>query len=232
MALSALKKAEIPFMLGGAFSVYHYTGWWRNTHDIDAYVTKEDLPKAVEALERAGFHDLGEQAAGDRDWIYHAGMGDIIVDLIFRFANLPNYITPDWFDRASRGQFLGMDVCFLPLEEQMWVKTFVINRHRCDWPDIMRIIKAQCERLDWDRLLELLGEHWMLLAGLIDVFDWQHPDSINCIPMSIRDELLRRRQDYWANPPEVKIPRDKLLDPWLYQRADRYAIRSNEQPDD
>ncbi len=35
-ALDALSDAGIPFMLGGAFAVYHYTRWWRNTHDVDA----------------------------------------------------------------------------------------------------------------------------------------------------------------------------------------------------
>ncbi|MCE5199035.1 MAG: nucleotidyltransferase [Armatimonadota bacterium] len=230
-ALTALKNAGIDFMLGGAFAIYHYTNWWRNTHDIDVYVVQNDVAKAARALETAGFYDIGEQAKGDKEWIYHSARGDMIVDVIWRFANLANYITPDWLERAPKGNFVGVDVKFIPLEEIVWIKTFVINRHRCDWPDVMRVIRAQCSNLDWHRLLDMLDEHWLLLAGLIDVFDWQHPDSIGCVPLEIREELITRRRDFWANPP-LGVDREHLLDPWIHYRADKYAIWRNEQPND
>lgn len=226
-ALDALCRSGVPFMVGGAFAVYHYTNWWRNTHDIDVYVTRDSVARAAEVLDKTGFTDLGEQAAGDRQWIYHSGKRGLILDVIWRFANLANYIAPDWFERASRGEFVGLDLQFLPPEELVWIKVFVINRHRCDWPDVMRIVRAQCNRIDWDRLLGLIGEHWLLLAGLIDVFDWQHPDSQGCIPDEIREELTERREQYRLNHP-TNITREHLLDPWLHQRADRYAIRRDE----
>ncbi|MCE5314159.1 MAG: nucleotidyltransferase [Armatimonadota bacterium] len=226
-ALGALGESGIDYMLGGAFAIYHYTQWWRNTHDIDVYLVKEDVPIAVRALDAAGFHDIGEQAEGDNQWIYHAARESMIVDVIWRFANLENYITRDWLRRAPVGHFLGIDVKFMPLEETIWIKAFVINRHRCDWPDVMRVIRAQCSNLDWDRLLDLLDEHWLLLAGLIDVFDWQHPDSVGCIPERIREELIARRRQYWASPPKG-IEREHLLDPWIHYRADEYAVWRNE----
>lgn len=226
-ALSALQNAGVRFMVGGAFAVYHYTGWWRNTHDIDVYVTQDQVGKAAQALRSIGFTDLGEQAAGDNEWIYHAGKNGLIFDVIWRFANLVNYITEDWFERASSGEFLGLHLDFLPLEELVWIKVFVINRHRCDWPDVMRIAQAQCGRMDWNRLMNLLGEHWLLLAALVDVFDWQHPASTGCIPDSLRTEMAKKRLDYLRNPPEL-ADREQLLDPWLHQRADFYAIRRNE----
>lgn len=229
-ALSALTESGVNYMLGGAFAVYYYTGWWRNTHDIDVYVTPEHLDDAKRALDAAGFSDLGEQAGGDRAWIYHSGRDSLIVDVIFRFANLSNYVTQDWFDRAPESEFLGMNMKVLPIEELIWLKVFVINRDRSDWPDVMRIIRAQCQRIDWNRLLDLLGEHWLLLAGMIDVFDWQHPGSMDCIPDHIRDEFATRRKEYRKHP--INVEREHLLDPWLHQRTDRYATWSNEQPND
>ena len=225
-ALSALNAHGVAYMLGGAFAVYHYTNWWRYTHDVDVYVTRDYVDDAVDALASAGFRDLGEHAKGDADWIHHAGKGPIMVDVIWRLANLEEYITPDWFDRAPTGRFLGMDVVFLPLEELVWMKLFVINRHRCDWPDIFRIIRAQCSSVDWDVLLDRLGEHWLLLAGLIDVFDWQHPDSMGCVPDRIRAEIARRRESYSASV--VGAEREQLLDPWMDQRADGYATGRDE----
>ena len=226
-ALDALCRSGAPFMVGGAFAVWHYTGLWRNTHDIDVYVTHDNVARAAEALKSAGFIDLGDQAPGDDQWIYHSGRGDLILDVIWRFANLVNYVTSHWFERASAGEFLGLDLKFLPLEELIWIKVFVINRHRCDWPDVMHIAQAQCRTLDWNRLLGLLGEHWLLLAGLIDVFDWQCPDSQGCIPDTVREELARRRVEYRKHPP-THVSREHLLDPWLHARADGYAIRRDE----
>ena len=61
-ALSALQNAGVRFMVGGAFAVYHYTDWWRNTHDIDVYVTQDQVGKAAQALRSIGFTDLGDPA--------------------------------------------------------------------------------------------------------------------------------------------------------------------------
>ncbi len=225
-ALSALNESGVAYMLGGAFAVYYYTNWWRDTHDIDVYVSPASVGEAAAALECVEFENLGEQAEGDEQWIYHAGKASIVVDVIWRFANLVEYITDEWFELAPSGKFLGLEVKFLPLEELVWAKSFVINRHRCDWPDIFRIIRAQCGDIDWDRLLDLVGEHWLLLAGMIDVFDWQHPSSVGCIPETIRDELAKRRRSYRASPPSEE--RECLLDPWLNQRNDGYAARRDE----
>jgi len=226
-ALDALRRSGVPFMVGGAFAVWHYTGLWRNTHDIDVYVVQDDVARAAAALDSAGFADLGEQAPGDDQWIYHSRCGDLIFDVIWRFANLVNHVKPDWFERASVGEFLDLELRFLPLEEFLWIKVFVINRHRCDWPDVMHMIQAQCRAIDWPRLLSLLGEHWLLFASLIDLFDWQFPQSMGCIPDSVRDELAERRLRYREDHP-VYANREHLLDPWLHLRADGYAIRRDE----
>ncbi len=229
-ALDALNESGIKFMVGGAFAVYHYTNWWRSTHDIDVYVLPEDRDKALKALKEHGFHDIGEQAKGDHLWIYHTAKHQIIVDIIWRFANLVDHVGPDWFERASEGRFLGMDLKYLPLEEFIWLKVFVINRHRCDWPDLMRIIREQCDNIDWDRLLGLIGEHWLLLSALIDVFDWQFADCLECVPSRVRAELAERRKHYQATA--VGQQREHLLDPWIHQREDRYVVWRDEQSDD
>lgn len=217
-ALRALDTRGVHYMLGGAIAVYYYTGWWRATHDLDVYTLKDSVPEAAAALDGAGFRDIGEQADGDREWIYHAAKKDVVIDVIWRSANLSDFVTPSWFARAPRGEFLGIKTAFLPLEELMWIKAYVINRHRCDWPDLMRVVRSQCSNVDWDYLLELLEDDWLLMAGLIDVFDWLYPGSVGCIPTEIRQEFAKRRGRYLANPPVAE--REHLLDPWLKLRAD------------
>lgn len=217
-AIQCLAEKRIPFMLGGAFAVWHYTGNWRHTHDIDVFTTPEHVPAAREALTDAGFADLGEQAAGDREWIYHAVKGEIIVDVIWRFANRITSVAQDWIDRAPEGEVLQQNVKIMPIEELVWAKIFVLNRHRCDWPDVINVLRANCPEFDWNRLLDMLGEHWLLFAGVIDVFDWLYPRDSRCIPEEIRLEIRRRREEY---KPDLSVEtREKLLDPWIHQRPE------------
>jgi hypothetical protein len=217
-AIQALKQHNVPFALGGAFAVWYYTGHWRNTHDMDAFAEPFHVDSGAEALMLAGFTDLGEQAAGDRGWIYHAVKGDIIVDIIFMFANRISSVTSYWIDNAKQGELFGEQVKFIPIEELVWSKIFTLNRHRCDWPDVIRIIRADCEGFDWDHLLEKVGDAWMLLASVVNVFDWQHPADYQCIPMNVRQELNRRREDYRPDPNAPS--REKLLDPWIHSRPE------------
>lgn len=218
LALECLQKNNVPFMLGGAFAVWYYTGKWRNTHDIDVFTTPENMAAAVDALTDAGFTDIGEQAAGDREWIYHAIKGDIIVDVIWRFANRLTSVTDEWIERGPEGEMLGLQVKFVPIEELVWAKIFVMNRHRCDWPDVIGILRTNCPTFDWNKLLDLLGEHWLLFAGLVDVLDWEYPADSHCVPDYIRRELNRRRLEH---APDLSIGnREKLLDPWIHSRPE------------
>lgn len=217
-ALRALEDGNVPFALGGAFAVWYYTGHWRHTHDIDAFTDPDHVADAVKALLGAGFEDLGEQAEGDRGWIFHGVRGNIIVDIIFKFANQITAVSPEWIEDAPLGELLGEQVKFLGVEELFWSKMFTLNRHRCDWPDLMRIIRGTYRSFDWDRLLGLIGEHWLLLSGLIDVFDWQHPGDRDCIPERVRQELRTRRDSYRPKPGAGD--REKLLDPWIHSRPE------------
>ena len=217
-ALEALTKNGVPFVLGGAFAAWYYTGRWRDTHDIDFFTTPKHVPAAIAALSAAGFDDLGEQAPGDRGWIYHSIKGDIIVDVIWSFANRVTVVQDDWIERGQDGEFLGVKVKFMPVEELVHSKIFTMNKHRCDWPDIMRIFRANCPTFNWKRLLDMLGDAWLLFAGVVDVFDWQYPADHDCIPAEIRRELTRRREEYRPDP-NVQT-REQLLDPWIHSRPE------------
>ncbi|MDO8683233.1 MAG: nucleotidyltransferase [Armatimonadota bacterium] len=217
-ALETLLEAEVPFVMGGAFAVHFYTDLWRDTRDMDVFVTPENVQPAVDALLSSGFADYGEMAAGDREWIFHGHKRDIMVDVIWKFANLVTTIKQEWIDEAAPGEFLGFPVLYVPLEELIYSKLFTLNRHRSDWPDIMRLIRNDIRPVDWDHLLGLIGEHWLLLSAIIDVFDWQNPWEMHLIPDHIRQELRRRRDDYHPGP---DIPsREVLLDPWVYTREE------------
>ena len=217
-ALMLLSERNIPFMLGGAFAVWFYTGNWRHTHDIDVFTVPEMVPTAAAVLAEAGFEDLGEQAPGDRNWIYHGVKEEIIVDIIWKSANRLASVTDEWLEQSRDGELLGIKVKFIPMEELVWSKIFTMNKHRCDWPDVMKIFRSNCAEFNWNRLLNILGDHWLLFAGVLDVFDWQYPADARCVPAEIRQELIKRRLEYRPEPDSPS--REKLLDPWIHTRPE------------
>src|SRR5207253_3548162 len=54
-AIRCLKKAEVPFLVGGAYALAVYTGIVRHTKDFDVFVRPEDCRRALDALAAAGY---------------------------------------------------------------------------------------------------------------------------------------------------------------------------------
>jgi hypothetical protein len=215
-ALEALNRSKVPFAIGGAFAMYHYTDVWRNTNDLDVYIEHRFLPVAVNYLSESGFADYGEMARGDRNWIYHATRNETIVDLIWEPPNHLQQIDATYFERASEGHFLGVPVKFLAPDDLVWSKLFTLNRHRCDWPDIFYVVRACPKGMDWRRIISKTGDHWPVLLSFIVLFDWAYPAYSRCIPADIRAELLKRKEVSVENTDVTT--REELLDPWIYTR--------------
>jgi hypothetical protein len=212
--LDAMEQAGIPCMIAGAFGLHHYTGLWRNTKDMDLVVLPRDREAACQALRRAGMRDYYDVEPYDREWIFRSHDGADIVDVIWRLANKVDDVDERWFARGPEGEFAGRRVRFVPPEELIWMKLFVLQAERCDWPDIINLIRATQGQIDWERLLELVGPHWRLLRALVEIFDWLCPKEQESIPRTFRRELERRRRQDLDRDSEC---RNVLLDsrPWL-----------------
>jgi len=215
-ALEALNAAEIPYVVGGAFAMHYYSGVWRNTNDLDVYLPREYLPRAIRALSSAGFRDYGQMAAGDREWIYHAVDHGVLVDLIWQTPHHLSSVDQSMYDRGPSGTFVDIPVRFIPADELVWAKMFTINRHRCDWPDIFNVVKACPEGIDWNYLTLKMGEHWPVLLSFIVLFDWAYPGESGCIPEAVREDLLRKKQESSLQPENPS--HEAVLDPWFYSR--------------
>ena len=215
-ALRALNQEGIPFVIGGAFAIHYYSGAWRNTNDLDIYLERKHVRDAISILEAEGFSDFGEMAAGDREWIHHALKDHALIDLIWQ---PPNHLWPvdeSFYRRGVEGSFAGVPVRFIPPDELVWAKIFTMNLHRCDWPDIFKIIRSCPDQLDWRYLLDKMGSHWPVLLSFLVLFEWAYPSEAECIPLDIRDELFRRARRLAAMP-GAPI-REAILDPWVYTR--------------
>jgi hypothetical protein len=180
--IRGIRARGLPFALGGAFAVATYTGRWRNTKDLDIYLRPGDRGPAIVVTQEAGLEDLFDRQPYVLDWIYRAHRGEIIVDLIWGMANDRAHVDDTWLTAGPTLDVHGEVLRIVPPEEMIWAKLYVLEKDRCDWPDIFNILHAQGERLDWNHLLDRLGGDLPLLQGALAVFAWLGPGSAQKLP--------------------------------------------------
>lgn len=206
----------VQFGLGGAFGYATYTGDWRNTKDLDLFVVPKDRDAMVEILRTEGLEDYYGQARYDRRWIYRGYRADTIVDIIWAMANQRAEVDQRWFDAARMVDLRGEPLLVIPPEELLWQKLYIVQRDRCDWPDVLNIIHAAGATLDWAHLLDRLGHDWPLLASVLAMYCWLCPARAESIPAWLW-ERLRTPPAVENGAPEVDTQRVCYLDsrPWF-----------------
>jgi Nucleotidyl transferase of unknown function (DUF2204) len=214
--ISHARALEIRCAFGGAFAAAAYTGQLRNTKDFDLYILPRDRGRMIEALHRAGLRDYYERAPYDRSWIYRGSRGEVLVDAIWQMANARATVDEEWLTRGPAITIRGERVRAIPVEELIWSKLYVLQRERSDWPDILNLIDAQTDAIDWDRLIERLAGDSPLLQSVLLVYAWLAPDRRREIPPEVwqRLELAYSEADHGRE----SVPhRAELLDsrPWF-----------------
>ncbi len=213
----------IPIALGGAFAVATYTGYWRNTKDLDLYVLPEYRNKMIEVLNDAGLTDYFEEKPYDRWWIYRGHRSDCIVDVIWATANHRTQIDELWMSGPST-ELRGRPIRVLPLEAIIWDKLYIMQRDRCDWPDVLNLLYHAGNSVNWQYLLTRMGEDCELMAGALWVFRWLSPGRAQALPDWIWDRL--RMPPMPQTPlPEIDHRRVSLLDTRPWYGPDREKLK-------
>jgi len=182
LVIGKARAQGVRFALGGGFAVNAYTGLRRNTKDLDIYITPSDREAMIDILASAGMSDYYEKLPYDRKWIYRGYAEGVIVDVIWAMANQAAQVDEAWLTRGPEAAILGQRLRLLPPEELLWAKLYVVQRDRCDWPDVLNLIYARGETLDWGYLLKRLGDDTALLAGVLSLFVWLCPGRARTIP--------------------------------------------------
>jgi hypothetical protein len=226
--IDALDAAGIPFVLHGAMGLAAYTGRWRNTKDVDVIVHERDRERAVEALKRAGFDDYFERETYDRSWIFRGYKEAGIFDVIWALPNHRVVIDEPWFARARPLQVRDRMLKAAPPEEIMRVKLYVLQRGRCDWPDVLNILSATVEQIDWRWLVRRMGPDLPLLHGLLAVFNWLSPERARRLPRWVRTQFALI-ENAPGDPDATERLRVPLVEsrPWfaLHQPPDKLLER-------
>jgi len=68
----------------------------------------------------------------------------------------------------------------------------VAKRERFDGADIAHVIYGTHGSFDWERELELVGEHWEMLLWALVLFRYVYPAQTHYVPAAIWRRLLER----------------------------------------
>jgi hypothetical protein len=220
----ALERAEVPFLLAGALALATYTGYWRNTKDVDVIINASDRERAVAAVRAAGFEDYHQCQAYDRSWIFRGFMHGVLFDIIWDLPNHRVVVDEKWFHRGNPLRLGARNYRVIPVEELIRVKLYVMQRERCDWVDVLNVLAATVEILDWPWLIERMGRDLPLLHSALALFNWMCPGRARELPRSVRERFALAAIE--ADDLEaMEVRRVRLLDsrPWFapHQPIDR-----------
>lgn len=210
--LTLMNERQIPCAVSGAFALREHTGICRNTKDLDFFLPPEEVPRALAELRAEGF----ETEVKDPVWLAKAHRDDFFVDLITGMSNGVVTVDQSWIERATPSQILGIPVRVLAAEELLVSKIFIAFRERFDGADIVHLIYGTRGKMNWDRVLELVGEHWQLLLWALVLFQYVYPRNSAAVPQSVWDDLLQRFRASLNDPNTDANFRGSLLDERMF----------------
>jgi hypothetical protein len=207
LALRTLNQAGIPYVVAGLYAIYHYTGIYRQTKDLDLLFEPRHVIAAAAVLKQAGFKAKLEQS----HWIAKALLRGHQIDLIFGMGNGLALIDAEWYRFSRPGILAAEQVRVAPAEELLWHRLFVSERHRSDMSDAVHLMMSRGPDLNWERVLERVGDAWQLLLAQIHLFDFAYPGHPAKVPSWVREELHRRTQDAIDEPGDPSVCQGTLI---------------------
>jgi hypothetical protein len=187
-AIGGIRRAEVPFLVGGAYAFARYTGIERFTKDFDIFIRPEDLDRLLAVLGDAGFRT--ERTF--KHWLAKAYGGEDFLDLIYSSGNGVAQVDAEWFRHGVEGEVLGHHVRLVAPEEMIWSKSFIMERERYDGGDVAHLLRATADELDWPRLLSRFGAYWRVLYSHLVLFGFIYPSERARVPLWVMEQLTGR----------------------------------------
>ncbi len=187
-ALDLLKRSRIPFLIGGSSALCLYTGISRDTKDLDVFLRRRDCEPVLRLFSEKGY----KTAWKARHWLAKIWRGSRFVDLIFSSGNGLCEVDDAWFEFSEPGRLFGVRARFVPVEEMIWTKAFIMERGRYDGADIAHLLKARADRLDWGRLLGRFGERGAVLLSHLILFRFIFPRRGGNVPPWVLSRLFSK----------------------------------------
>jgi hypothetical protein len=206
--LTFMNDRGIPYVVSGTFALHEHTGIWRQTKDLDLFVTPGNMRRALQLFREAGY----DTWVKDPVWLGKVLRNNYFVDLITGMSNAVLQVDQSWIERGVPSEVLGVPVKVLGAEELLASKIFVVRRERFDGADVVHIIYAMRDMLDWDRVFRLVGEHWEMLLWSLIFYRYIYPRHANEIPRWVWHDLLGKFERDLMDPKLDAPFRGSLID--------------------
>jgi hypothetical protein len=144
-AASALREADVPFLLGGSLASWA-RGGPETRHDLDLMIKREDIERAVAALKDAGMRTEDPP----EEWLVKAWDGDVLVDLIFAPKGLK--MDDEVIERGEVMSVLSMQMRVMALEDVLITKLMALTEHNLRYEGMLAIARALREQIDWEHV--------------------------------------------------------------------------------
>jgi hypothetical protein len=213
-ALEMLNESGASYMLGGAFAIFHYTGIFRDTKDLDVFCKWIEYPKILKFFAEKGYRT----ELTDARWLAKIFKDDYYIDIIFDTTNNICRVDDSWYKHAVKAPFMGLEVLLVAPEELIWCKIYVQNRERFDGADVNHLMLKCGKDMDWQRPIFRMEQHWHLLLSQIIIFQFVYPaDFFGIIPRWLFDDLMARAHEQYDLPsPLERVCRGPVIDQTQY----------------
>lgn len=210
--LTLLEERNVPYAVAGAFALQEHTGIYRDTKDLDVFLTAKSAIQAIKILREEGFRC----ETCDPVWLFKAHRDDFFVDLITGMSNAAIVVDDLWIQRAKPATVHGVRTRVLAAEELLASKIFVTRRERFDGADIAHVIYGTRGRLDWQRILQLAGENWEMLLWALILFRFVYPAQTQFVPEDVWRDLIQRFEAVISKPDAAARFRGSLIDDKMF----------------
>ena len=148
--IEALEADGVPHLLMGGAGAQTFARP-RQTDDIDVFVQPADARRALEVLDKAGFHTEETYPS----WLYKAVRHGVLVDVIFRSSG-GVYLDDEMLARVSAREYRGTEALLMSPEDLLVVKAMAATEETPHhWYDALALIARR--DLDWDYVLVRRG---------------------------------------------------------------------------
>ena len=157
---SALKHDGVPFALGGGYALW-VRGAPEPVHDVDLVVAEQDVEAAAATLGRAGF----EIERPPEDWLFKARWEGALVDVLHNLQGVT--VDREYVGRVDEFEVLGLRLPVLRPTEIVTTKLQSLSEHYCDFGELLPVVRAVREQLDWDRIRSATADQPFAAAFLL-----------------------------------------------------------------
>jgi len=206
--LELLEKEGVSFAVAGAFALREHTGICRDTKDLDLFLTPASAAIALQHLQKKGF----DCEVCDPVWLFKARRDGFFVDLITGMSNAAIVVEDWWIEQASPAWVEGVQTRVLAAEELVASKLFIARRERFDGADIAHVIYGTRGKIDWQRILRMVGEHWEMLLWALVLYRYVYPAQTHYVPKEVWADLVSRFRDAVSCPNPTAPFRGSLVD--------------------